>query len=179
MDANGFTLIESHRHWRRQERLRGSSRHPVPPTLVGLCFNCLTQDHIAAVAHSHHAASTLDAWAIRPGTVSMAARPCAPLSRAGVRRVSAYYVKTATTHVAVQDHIWQVALYGIGHLCTSRLWSTLWLPVTQAKPRRGTCYVASVPAIVALVAPSSSFISTAEASVHQAGIVDCRHPAYC
>ncbi|XP_066316497.1 uncharacterized protein [Miscanthus floridulus] len=48
VDADGFTLVESRRRWRSRERPRVSRHRPVPSTLVGLCFNCLEGDHVAA-----------------------------------------------------------------------------------------------------------------------------------
>lgn len=46
VDAEGFTLVESCHCWRRRAHPRVSSCHPVPPTLVGLYFNCLAGDHV-------------------------------------------------------------------------------------------------------------------------------------
>jgi hypothetical protein len=42
-------IVESRRRWRRRGRARVLPRRPVPPSLVGLCFNCLGGGHVAAV----------------------------------------------------------------------------------------------------------------------------------
>nr|AWA45122.1 UPI0001A88450 related cluster [Saccharum spontaneum] len=49
VDVDSFMLVESRRRWRRKERPMRSTCRPIPPTLVGLCFNCLTGDHVTAV----------------------------------------------------------------------------------------------------------------------------------
>jgi hypothetical protein len=48
-DADGFTLVQSRRRRRRHRHALPHPRRqrPVPPSLVGLCFNCLAGDHIA------------------------------------------------------------------------------------------------------------------------------------
>jgi len=48
VDADGFTLVQSHRHGRRHAPPHPRRQWPVRPSLVGLCFNCLAGDHIAA-----------------------------------------------------------------------------------------------------------------------------------
>lgn len=45
-DADGFHLVESRRRWRRRKPPRQS--RPVPPELVGKCFNCLDEGHVRA-----------------------------------------------------------------------------------------------------------------------------------
>lgn len=46
-DADGFRLVQSRRRWRRRATPRQS--RPVPPNLVGLCFNCLASNHVKTV----------------------------------------------------------------------------------------------------------------------------------
>ncbi|CAL5033832.1 unnamed protein product [Urochloa decumbens] len=50
VDADGFTRVVRRRNWRRLERRPPPRREPrpVPADLVGLCFNCLQPDHMAA-----------------------------------------------------------------------------------------------------------------------------------
>jgi hypothetical protein len=48
VDEEGFHVIESKRRWRRHPHRALTSPHPVPATLVGLCFICLASDHVAA-----------------------------------------------------------------------------------------------------------------------------------
>ena len=45
-DDDGFREVHSRRRWRR--RPSPTLARPVPPDLVGLCFNCLRDDHIRA-----------------------------------------------------------------------------------------------------------------------------------
>uniref|UniRef100_K3XPU8 CCHC-type domain-containing protein n=1 Tax=Setaria italica TaxID=4555 RepID=K3XPU8_SETIT len=45
-DAEGFGQVESRRRWRRAAPSRPSK--PVPPELVGLCFNCPASDYVRA-----------------------------------------------------------------------------------------------------------------------------------
>jgi hypothetical protein len=44
MGVTGFTLVES----RRRRLVRPMRSRPVSATLVGLCFNCMADDHVAA-----------------------------------------------------------------------------------------------------------------------------------
>jgi len=46
VDAKGFTLAASRHRWRR--RLRTARPWPVLATFVGLCFNCMAEDNVAA-----------------------------------------------------------------------------------------------------------------------------------
>jgi hypothetical protein len=48
VDADGFVLVQSRRRWRRHAPPHPRRQRPVQPSLVGLCFNCLAKDHIAA-----------------------------------------------------------------------------------------------------------------------------------
>jgi hypothetical protein len=48
VDADGFALVQSHHRWRRRAPPHPRRQRPVPPSLVGLCFNCLAKDHVAA-----------------------------------------------------------------------------------------------------------------------------------
>lgn len=48
VDEEGFHVIESKRRWRRHPHRALTSPHPVPATLVGVCFICLASDHVAA-----------------------------------------------------------------------------------------------------------------------------------
>jgi hypothetical protein len=43
-DADGFMEVQSRRRWRHAPE----PRRPVPPNLVGKCFNCLAEDHVRA-----------------------------------------------------------------------------------------------------------------------------------
>jgi hypothetical protein len=45
-DAAGFYQVRSRRRWRRRSPPMRS--RPVPPALVGLCFNCLASSHVKA-----------------------------------------------------------------------------------------------------------------------------------
>lgn len=62
VDANGLHVVESRRHWRRHARVPGTRPRPVPPSLVGLCFNCLPwimSQRSVASPHSARARSTM------------------------------------------------------------------------------------------------------------------------
>lgn len=48
VDEDGFRIVESRRRWRRRPVRPAPTPRPVPPELVGLCFNCLAPDHVAA-----------------------------------------------------------------------------------------------------------------------------------
>jgi hypothetical protein len=52
VDADGFHVVESCRRLRRQGRTGPKRQCPVPPELVGRCFNCLAHGHVAAQCHS-------------------------------------------------------------------------------------------------------------------------------
>jgi len=45
-DEDGFYAVQSRRRWRRRSPPRVA--RPVPPELVGLCFNCLANNHVKA-----------------------------------------------------------------------------------------------------------------------------------
>lgn len=49
VDADSFTHMETSRRWHPHIHPRRLSCRPVPPTLVGLYFNCLAGDHITVV----------------------------------------------------------------------------------------------------------------------------------
>lgn len=46
LDADGFHQVHSRRRWRR--RLPTRLLKPLPEDLIGLCFNCLGDDHVKA-----------------------------------------------------------------------------------------------------------------------------------
>ncbi|CAD6209198.1 unnamed protein product [Miscanthus lutarioriparius] len=48
MDADGYTLVQSRRRWRRRAQERPHRPRPVPPEFVGKCFNCLSGNHVHA-----------------------------------------------------------------------------------------------------------------------------------
>lgn len=48
VDKEGFHIVESKRRWRRHPRPAPTGPRPVPAALVGLCFNCLASDRVAA-----------------------------------------------------------------------------------------------------------------------------------
>lgn len=52
VDTEGFTLVESRRRWRHRKPERVSHHHPVPQSLVGLCFNYLGGGHVTADCRS-------------------------------------------------------------------------------------------------------------------------------
>ena len=52
VDADGFQIVKSRRHRRCPGRTAPQRHRPVSPELVGLCFNCLAHDHIAAQCRS-------------------------------------------------------------------------------------------------------------------------------
>lgn len=47
VDADGFTLVESHRHWRRHVHPRRSSCRPIPATTTGIRRFAKCQRHSA------------------------------------------------------------------------------------------------------------------------------------
>jgi hypothetical protein len=48
VDADGFTLVQSHRREHPQASSHPRRQRPVPSSLIGRCFNCLADDHVAA-----------------------------------------------------------------------------------------------------------------------------------
>lgn len=52
VDADGFHIVESRRHRRSPRSTETKCHRPIPPEPVGLCFNCLTHNHIVAQCRS-------------------------------------------------------------------------------------------------------------------------------
>ncbi|CAD6271194.1 unnamed protein product [Miscanthus lutarioriparius] len=59
LDADGFYRVRSRHRWRRRSPLKQAK--PVPPALVGLCFNCLADNHVKADCTFQRGASTAGA----------------------------------------------------------------------------------------------------------------------
>jgi hypothetical protein len=133
-EAEGFRQVHSRRRGRR--RVPPRSARPVPPNLVGLCFDCLACDHVKAACtflsrcfncrHEGHRARD---------------HPLAPVAREGKRG----------PHCRIRSAV-AVGCCGEGH--HSSPVRTSW--TTRRLPARPPSTLPAVPSLQVLVAESSA-----------------------
>jgi hypothetical protein len=80
INADGFQTVESRRRQRWPGNAAPKRHRPVPPELVGHCFNCLAHDQIAAECRSSLRCFRCRVPAIDQGRASGAVRWCADVA---------------------------------------------------------------------------------------------------